>query len=308
MILLERLLAGLDVGVEPFAVCDVRGEDRLTFDRDDGATVHYTLAGAGVLRIGDGAPLTLNRHDFVVVPPRQRQRIEAGGGRHATLPARACRPLGEGLRQIAVGDGERGVVMACGVIRVTYRRTTGLFDYLREPIVESFADDPPVRRAFETFLAEMAAPRPGTRALAEAVMKQCLVVLLRRHCASGECRVPWLTALEDPRLGAVVAAMLDDPAAPLTVAGLADIAGMSRSTFAAHFVAAFGRPPMDFIKELRLRRAARLLVEGDLPIKSVARAVGYDSRSYFSRAFKARYGVDPARFRATGGVSPPTAG
>ncbi|MCB1885358.1 MAG: helix-turn-helix transcriptional regulator [Geminicoccaceae bacterium] len=55
---------------------------------------------------------------------------------------------------------------------------------------------------------------------------------------------------------------------------------------------------MEFLKELRLHRATRLLETTDLPVKAVARNVGYDSRSYFSRAFRARYGVDPTAYRA----------
>jgi len=73
---------------------------------------------------------------------------------------------------------------------------------------------------------------------------------------------------------------------------------MSRSAFVAHFTAVFERTPMDVLKEIRLRRAARLLRTTDLPVKAVAGQVGYASRSYFSRAFKAHFGADPAAYRA----------
>jgi AraC-like DNA-binding protein len=55
---------------------------------------------------------------------------------------------------------------------------------------------------------------------------------------------------------------------------------------------------MDFVKEVRMRRAARFLAATDLPVKTIASRVGFESRSYFSRAFKAFAGVDPAGFRA----------
>ena len=195
---------------------------------------------------------------------------------------------------------EHGLILACGAISATYRHGKGLFDYLREPIVEDFTDNGPIRGAFEALLAELASPQPGTDALSEALMKQCLVLLLRQHCASGECRVSWLSALEDPRLGAAVTAMLDDPGASFTLDRLAEIAGMSRSAFTMHFADAFGRSAMDFLKELRLRRAANTLANTSLPVKTVAASVGYASRSYFSRAFKAFHGIDPAGFRARG--------
>jgi transcriptional regulator GlxA family with amidase domain len=47
-----------------------------------------------------------------------------------------------------------------------------------------------------------------------------------------------------------------------------------------------------------LRRAAQLLTATDLPVKTIAFRVGFDSRSYFSRAFKDFSGVDPAGYRA----------
>ena len=298
--LLEKLLAGLEVGVEPFAVCDVRGDSHLAFDASDTATVHYALAGAGTIRMAGGPAIDARAHTFMIVPSGVRQRIEAGDGGHATVPALACSPLADGLERISAGRGERGLIFAGGAISATYRRGKGLFDYLREPIVEDFTDNRPIRGAFEALLAELASPQPGTDALSEALMKQCLVLLLRQHCASGECRVSWLSALEDPRLGAAVTAMLDDPGASFTLDRLAEIAGMSRSAFTMHFADAFGRSAMDFLKELRLRRAANTLANTGLPIKTVAASVGYASRSYFSRAFKAFHGVDPAGFRARG--------
>ena len=73
---------------------------------------------------------------------------------------------------------------------------------------------------------------------------------------------------------------------------------MSRAAFAERFRATFERPPMAFLRDVRLRRAARLLAETDLPVKAVAGRVGFASRSHFSRAFKASFGADPAAYRA----------
>ena len=75
---------------------------------------------------------------------------------------------------------------------------------------------------------------------------------------------------------------------------------MSRSSFAEHFKTTFGRGPMELVKEVRLRQAARLLLTTDSSIKRVARNVGYTSRSYFTRAFTATYGTSPADYRKGG--------
>ena len=78
---------------------------------------------------------------------------------------------------------------------------------------------------------------------------------------------------------------------------LAERAGMSRSAFADRFSEGFGKGPMEFLRDIRLNHAARLLEQTGLPTASIAGRVGFESRSYFSRAFKARYGEPPETYR-----------
>ena len=73
---------------------------------------------------------------------------------------------------------------------------------------------------------------------------------------------------------------------------------LAPTTSAARFADALAQPPIEYLKSLRLSRAAALLRRTDLPIKAVASRVGYSSRSSFTRAFIARYGVAPHEFRA----------
>lgn len=302
MILLEKLLSGLDVQVETFSVCFLEPGQSLSLAPLPQASVHYSLRGSGRLVPRDGAPLAFGRHSFFVLPPNCPATIEAQPA-GARRPGRPCESLSraglvfEGLAETAA------ITLACGRISATYQSRVGLFDHLTEPLVDSLGRVEGVWQPFEVLLAELADPKPGTKAMADALMQQCLVLVLRRYCASGECRLPWLSALEDPRLGRALAAILANPEGDLTLDALAREAGMSRSAFASRFHAAFERTPIEFVKEMRLKLAARLLRTTDLPVKAVARKVGYASRSYFSRAFKARYELDPARFRQAEGDS-----
>lgn len=54
----------------------------------------------------------------------------------------------------------------------------------------------------------------------------------------------------------------------------------------------------DFIRSVRLNRAAQLLQEGRLQVGEVAYAVGYSDRKYFSREFKKQYGKAPSEYAA----------
>jgi AraC-like DNA-binding protein len=296
--LFDRLLDGLDVAVSAFAICEVRRDASLVLEDDASASIHYVLEGRGFLRSMTGPEVALAPHTVLIAPPKSCLFITCGHEREMSLPAPRCKPLPGGWEWATVGDGAPGVVLACGALHATHRQTTGLFDYLRAPLIESVAENPMFRQSFEQLLDELATPRPGTRALAETLMKQCLIVLLRRHVASGHCQAPWLAALEQPRLGPAVNAMLDAPEAPHSLESLAERAGMSRAAFAERFRATFERSPMAFLRDLRLRRAARLLAGTDLPVKTVAGRVGFASRSHFSRAFKASFGADPAAYRA----------
>lgn len=301
MAAIEKLLSDFNVQVEPFAICDVRDGWRLRLDRVGFVTVHYALTGTGTLRAGEDRAFAFGPDTIIIVPRGLAQRIETRGAtRTCSGDETHCVPLAEGLRWLRAGEGAREIVMACGRVRATCSARTGLFDLLREPIVEPFDARHPIHHAFQALLAELSAPRFASTALAETLMKQCLLFALRRLAERKDARLPWLAALEDPRLAAAVDAMLDRPEEGHNVEGLAELAGMSRSAFCDRFARAFGRPPHAFLSENRLRRAARFLQTTDLPVKTIAARIGYRSRSHFSRAFKALYGVDPNAYRQGG--------
>jgi AraC family transcriptional regulator, activator of mtrCDE len=193
------------------------------------------------------------------------------------------------------------IVVASGRIHATYKGTIDLFDHLREPLVERVPSDDPICRSFEELLEEIRANRPGGRAMAEALLRRCLILLLRRYWEHGERRPSWLAAFDDARLGRAIAAMQDRPEQSFTLPTLAEVASMSRSVFAARFAEVLSQPPIEFLKSVRLARAAHLLTRTDLPVKVVASRVGYASRSSFTRAFVARHGLGPLAFRAAAG-------
>jgi AraC-like DNA-binding protein len=192
-----------------------------------------------------------------------------------------------------------GMVILCGTVDVTYRYLNDFFDYLPVPIIIQASPDDPISRAFEEIVREMTAPRPGTGAMLSALFQQCFIELLRRQGTSGECALEWLSALDDPRLSNVIDEIIENPGAPYTLDLLAEKCTMSRTTFSEHFHKAFGRPAMDFVREVRLRGAARMLRQTQDPIKTVAARMGYASRSNFSHAFREFFGAAPAEYRAT---------
>ncbi len=58
-----------------------------------------------------------------------------------------------------------------------------------------------------------------------------------------------------------------------------------------------GLGPTEFIRDIRLQKAAALLSEGKLSVTEVMYKVGFTTASYFSKCFKTRYGVTPSEYR-----------
>jgi AraC family transcriptional regulator, activator of mtrCDE len=301
-IVLDHLLAVLDIGVTHFTVCDIRDGWGLRIDACKTTTLHYCLAGVGTLAVHGVLPVQLEPHTFVLLPPGVAYRIESASPESARLEhrARLCGvPSNESVPTLTVGEGQQGIVTVCGELRMGLAGGSDLFTSLGEPLVVRFGGADGLRDQFVMLLAESARPGVGSRVLTEALLKQCLVLALRRWIELETSPLPWLAGVADTRLSRALHAIFEQPAAKFTVEGLAMIAGMSRSAFAAAFRRAFGQSPMSLVQLVRLRRASELLVTTALPVAEVAKRVGFSSRSNFSLAFSQLHGMDPSRFRRT---------
>lgn len=85
---------------------------------------------------------------------------------------------------------------------------------------------------------------------------------------------------------------------PVGVRELADIAHLSPSALNLNFKSATSFTPLQYIKQLRLQEARRLLVSTPLDAAEVAFKTGYDSPSQFSREYARMFGQPPLRDRA----------
>ena len=84
---------------------------------------------------------------------------------------------------------------------------------------------------------------------------------------------------------------------PLTVAQIAQGAGISKRQLERGFAQHTGLSPRRYYTGMRLSRAYSLLSETDLPIAEIAAATGFGGASAFTRAFRAKFDVAPGKFR-----------
>ncbi|MEV5966273.1 AraC family transcriptional regulator [Kribbella sp. NPDC051952] len=83
----------------------------------------------------------------------------------------------------------------------------------------------------------------------------------------------------------------------LLVADLAELAGMSPSTFHRHFRAATSMTPIQFQKQIRLQEARVLLRTQAITAAEVGLRVGYTSAAHFTRAYHQAFGRTPGEDR-----------
>jgi AraC-like DNA-binding protein len=83
----------------------------------------------------------------------------------------------------------------------------------------------------------------------------------------------------------------------LTLDVAAKVACLSRWHFSRTFRAQTGLRFVEYLNGIRLRQAATLLAETDLPVAEIARRVGYRQSGHFQRTFKRWAGLSPSGYR-----------
>ncbi len=91
--------------------------------------------------------------------------------------------------------------------------------------------------------------------------------------------------------------LLENMDRKITIEALSKQYHMNPTTLKAAFKAVYGTSLAAHIKEHRMEQAAKLLRETDMRIAEVAQAVGYDSQSKFTAAFKAFFQILPREYR-----------
>lgn len=285
----------LEVEVKAFAICEIGKNHSLQCDPHDDLLMHFVLVGEGNLECEHGC-YDLRPGVVSIIPRQLRKSLNGPGPVHHSCAAEPnCDPRNGILRFVATHD-RADLLLGCAVLETALETR---FGNMARPLVVR-ATEPSVRALFSAMLHEVKDPRPGTRAFLSAVMKQLLIVMLRSEGPEGRHVVaPWTV---EPRLKRVADLVCERPGARHSVGTMAADAAMSRSRFSQRFAAAYGCPPMVFVQSVRLAAAARLLKASALPVKAVAAAVGYASRSQFSNAFQEKHGISPSDYRQ--GVRP----
>jgi LacI family transcriptional regulator len=103
---------------------------------------------------------------------------------------------------------------------------------------------------------------------------------------------------DDPLVSSAMRFIVKHAHERIRVEDVAEQAGVSVRTLELHFRAALGSTISQEIGQVRIRRAKRLLIDGDALIKQVARECGFRTAKHFHRMFRLVEGESPSEYRA----------
>ncbi|MBQ2167887.1 MAG: helix-turn-helix transcriptional regulator, partial [Prevotella sp.] len=78
--------------------------------------------------------------------------------------------------------------------------------------------------------------------------------------------------------------------------------GCSRSKLFRHFRDYKTARPLEFLNEIRIKRACKLLTDTSLHINEICREVGINNQVYFTKLFTKTIGMSPTKYRDTHNV------
>lgn len=280
-------------------VCSIPRNARVPFEPVDTVSVLFVVAGSGFFGVGNTAALPIIPQNVLIVPPRTLQAWIGHEHANGETEGRAlCISIDDQLALLQQqSQTDEAICVIRAEIDVRNGGVAGFFDYLGHSILETLAENDVPSRIFDAMISEMTAPKRGTQAIVDGLMTALLILLLRQYLQRGYAASSVFTMMADPRLARAMAGVLARPDGQHSIDSLATAAGMSRSAFIDTFRKVFAKTPSEFLQEFRLKFAAHLLTTTDLSIQIVASSVGYSSRSYFSRAFRASFELDPSSYR-----------
>jgi AraC family transcriptional regulator len=173
---------------------------------------------------------------------------------------------------------------------------------------ERFADLPALSRVLEErvfvrgagfvglagrIIAEVRGPDDAAPVVLEGLLLELVGTLARAPGGAPAAEAPWLRQAHDM--------IRELYRTRLTVSDVAAAVGVHPATLARAYRRAFGCPVGEYIRRLRLERAAAELAHTPLPLSRIALDCGFYDQSHFSNAFRRQYACTPGAYRKAHG-------
>ena len=152
-------------------------------------------------------------------------------------------------------------------------------------------------RLMHSIVSELDRPRQGASAIANDLATALLVMMVRTHLEREGGGSGLLGLLTHRQASLAVVAMLANLGRAWTLDELAACAHASRASLVRMFRKQIRQAPLEFLLGLRMEAARRQLTTTSETLGNIAAAIGYQSESAFSRAFRRHFGMPPGEAR-----------
>lgn len=291
---LSDVIALLRPSAAPSKPISGKGRWGVEYAAQDAPGFSIILAGEAWLTLNGHEPLQLGRGDFLLLPMTPAFSLSSEKGMSCALVA----PRNEAVRH-GEREGEPDFVALGGSFTFERVHAPLLLSLLPRQIYIPASQGRATRfsRLIELLAEECATDYPGKELIIQRMLEALLVEALCWHSIEGQgVTTGLLNGMKDPSLTRAIQAIHSDVRANWTVAGLASIAGMSRSAFSARFGETIGCAPIEYLARWRMALAKDALASGVKTLDRIAAEIGYESASAFSTAFRKRLGCPPGQF------------
>ncbi len=261
------------------------------------AALHAVLEGKLWVEVDECDPVPLNAGMVLVLPVDRPHRV-------MDRPGRAARPASDldgvtdapiGAR-LSLGTGVTRAVVLSAAFRLRPRLRAGILRLLPQHVLLNASEAAPLWSSVHRVIDEVRGERPGREFALRRTAELLFIESLRSMPDAGALR-GLAGAARDPRLQRVLTALHHAPAAAWSMSRLSALAHTSASNLSRIFRTALGVSVHQYLIQLRMERASTLLATTDMPVRFVAKQVGYDSEPAFARTFARTVGMPAARYR-----------
>lgn len=184
----------------------------------------------------------------------------------------------------------------CNVLR---SRTMPIFQPGKNyQVVISLSTDEPVKIFFQSMMTLFASGLEPDPSLIEIKFRE-LVLTLAGNTNNSELLAYFYSLLHEPRAISLQRLMEENYCFNIKLEEFAVMSNRSLSSFKRDFINQFQCSPGKWLLDKRLEHARHLLTNTDKTVTEAAFESGFENRSHFSRAFRARFGKTPMNFKKT---------
>lgn len=279
---------------------EASGRWALGFRQRDDLLFCWIERGACLLLRPGQRPLSLEQGDFALV--RTSTPFTLASDVDAATVDSASAVAATGSHRLQLGSGtDNPVILQAGKFLFNPANPNLLMGLLPAlvHVARGDASSTRVRLLLAMTETETQARGPGSGFVIVRLMELLLVELARTAARPDHPQAGLLAGLADPATARALTAMHGDVAHAWTVASLASLCAMSRSSFATRFHTVVGVGPIAYLQDWRMALARDKLRAGALSIGAIAAAVGFQSQSAFSTAFTRCVGCTPTSYAAS---------